>query len=157
MEWPSRSPPPADGIDPRVLRVRPQGLGHGRAGAEVVDKSRKRRRDSGGNGGRRSDLRVQQGAARGGEGVEIGRQAAVVDLVVRQQRRLNVACQRAQVADFRDHVAPQLALDVKRVSHLTRASGRGFSVVIGDIGVAVGDRGIDVRHRRPVGRATLPR
>src|SRR5207248_416830 len=87
--------------------------------------------------------------------VEIGRQTAVGDLVVRQQRRLNVAGQYTQVADFRHHAAPQLALDVECVSELTRPSSSGLSVVIRYICIAVRDRRVDVRHGGPIGRAAL--
>ena len=91
------------------------------------------------------------------KGLRLAGRSAVRDLVVRQQRRLNVAGQRTQVADLRDHAGAKLALDVERVGQLTRPSGRGLPVVIGDIRVAVGDGGIDLRHWRPKWRAALQR
>ena len=51
----------ADRIDQRVLRVRPQGLGHRRPGAEDLVNAAKGDGDAGGNGRRRIDLRGQQG------------------------------------------------------------------------------------------------
>ena len=86
--------------------------------------------DPGRNGRRRSDLRRQQAAARGRERAEIGRQAAVRDLIERQQRRLNVAGQRGQVPDLRHHVVSDLALNIEGISQLAGPSRGGLPVVI---------------------------
>ena len=104
-----------DGIE---LGKRPEGPGGAEVGAEGRERDGYVRRASRGGG----DGRVQQGAAFIREGAEVGREVALVELVVVQEAGLEVGSADVVPTDFGDHVFGDLTLDVEGVGDVFRSA-----------------------------------